>query len=305
MSYIAQAQKAKVKPPILTIPGFPGAGKTTLAGLFPNPVFIQAEDSETIFESVQSDNQPTFLPRLPKPNAKKNISTKAILLEQLRELATEKHDFQTLVIDTVTSLNFLLELEIVEFFPGKESNSVQDACGGFQKAYDIIASWHNEIISACNHLRNHKNMGIVFLAHTGERKIKNNPELSGEYNVYGLNMHYKSEKIYTNLSDAVLYLKQIEYAQGHESGKKGETLKRGRITKTAERILITASDGVIGYVNAKTRYDRMPSEISVPKGTNPILQYISFYDEYVKTNKLEVSQEVENLTEEEEENGHK
>lgn len=292
MSYLQQAERAMPKPPILTIPGFPGAGKTTLAGLFPNPIFIQAEDSKTVFENIESDKQPAFLPRLPKASKKKEISAKAILLDQLRELATEKHDFKTVVFDTITSLNLLFEHEIVEYFPGKESQSVQDACGGFQKAYDVIAEWHNEIINACNVLRN-KGMCIVFLAHTVDRKIKNHPEFGGEYNVYGLNMHYKSEKVYINLSDAVMYLKQGEYMQGHESGKKGETIKRGRITKTSERILITASDGVIGYVNAKTRYDKMPVEIVVPKGTNPILQYIPFYNEYVKENHFEVNQDVE------------
>ena len=283
MSYLSKVEKATIKPPMITIPGFPGAGKTTLAGLFPNPIFIQAEDAVTVFESLPIDNQPAFFPKLPKANKDKNISTKTVLLDQLRELATEDHNHKTVVFDTVTSLNFLLEQEVVELWPGKDdSQSVQDAAGGFQKAYDIIANWHSEIIKACNFVREKKNMGIVFLAHTGDRKIKNHPELSGEYNVYGLNMHQKSEKIYINLSDAVLYLKQLEYTQGHESGKKGETIKRGRITRTSERILITASDGVIGYVNAKTRYD-MPLEIEVPKNTNPILQYIPFYNNVGKS----------------------
>ena len=58
MSYMSQGTKAVIKPPILTIPGFPGAGKSTLAGLFPKPAFIQAEDSQTIFESVPGDKQP-------------------------------------------------------------------------------------------------------------------------------------------------------------------------------------------------------------------------------------------------------
>ena len=42
--------KPKPQPPVITIVGMPGGGKTTLGGLFPDPVFIQAENSETIFE---------------------------------------------------------------------------------------------------------------------------------------------------------------------------------------------------------------------------------------------------------------
>ena len=298
-NYMSQGTRAVIKPPILTIPGFPGAGKSTLAGLFPKPAFIQAEDSQTIFESVPGDKQPFFMPALPAANKKKNISTKQVLMDQLREFATEDHPYQTLIIDTVTSLNDLFEHELVEF-DAAEAKSVQDAAGGFQKGYDVIAGWHQEIISACNTIRTRKGMSIVFLAHTGDRKIKNSPELSGEYNVYGLKMHQKSEKIYVSLSDAVIYLKQVETATGHVVDKKGNTTKRGRIRVSEDRVLITSSDGTIGYVSAKNRYD-MPQEISVPKGTNPILQYIPFYRDYVEQNGLLVPQDNEEMQEEENE----
>lgn len=297
-SYMSQGTKAVIKPPILTIPGFPGAGKTSLAGLFPKPAFIQAEDSQTVFENLSDDQQPFFMPTLPSANKKKNISTKKILMDQLREFATEDHHYQTLIIDTVTSLNDLLEHELVEFESTEQKPilSIQDAAGGFQKGYDVIAGWHQEIISACNTIRTRKGMSIVFLAHTGDRKIKNSPELSGEYNVYGLKMHQKSEKIYVSLSDAVMYLKQAEAATGHVIDKKGQTVRRGRIRMSEDRILITSSDGTVGYVSAKNRYD-MPQEISVPKGTNPILQYIPFYKYYVEKNGLYVSQEQDEAVE--------
>ena len=292
-SYMSQGTKATIKPPIITLPGFPGAGKTSLAGLFPAPAFIQAEDSQTVFEDTEEANQPFFMPALPTANKAKNISTKKVLLDQLREFATADHPYKTLIIDTVTSLSDMFEHELVEFDEGN-AKSVQDAAGGYQKGYDIIAGWHQEIISACNKIRNLKGMGIVFLAHTGDRKIKNSPELTGEYNVYGLKMHQKSEKIYVSLSDAVLYLKQIESVTGHATDKKGATVKKGRIKMSADRVLITSSDGVIGYVSAKSRYD-MPNEIDVPKGTNPILQYIPFYRDYVAANGLAVEQEQEEV----------
>lgn len=290
-TYMSQVTKAVIKPPIITIPGFPGAGKTSLAGLFPSPAFIQAEDSQTVFETIDSEQQPFFMPSLPVARKDKNISTKKVLFDQLREFATEDHPYKTLIFDTVTSLNDLFEHELVEF-DTTDAKSVQDAAGGFQKGYDIIAGWHQEIIEACNTIRKRKGMSIVFLAHTGDRKIKNSPELSGEYNVYGLKMHQKSEKIYVSLSDAVIYLKQIETATGHATDKKGNTIKRGRIRMSEERVLITSSDGTVGYVSAKNRYD-MPKEITVPKGTNPILQYIPFYNDYVAQNGLLVPQNEE------------
>ena len=109
-------------------------------------------------------------------------------------------------------------------------------------------------------------------------------------------MHKKSEDVYISHSDAILYLKQTETMTGHVTDNKGNTTKRGRVRISDERVLITSSDGTVGYVSAKNRYD-MPQEISVPKGTNPILQYIPFYKDYVKKNGLYVSQEQDEAVE--------
>lgn len=280
-TYMQQGSKAKIKPPMITIIGFPAAGKSSLAGLFPAPAFIQAEDSQTVFESVPEAEQPFFMPMLPESNSAKKISTRQVLMDQIKEFGTQDHPYKTLVIDTVTSLNGMFERELVEsesaHLDAGQTMSIQDAAGGFQKGFDVIAGWHYDVLALCNRLRNAKGMGVVFLAHTGTHKRKNHPELSGEYSVYGMSMHQKSKDHYVNLVDAAIYLKQQEIASGHNVDKKGRTLKTGRITQTGERVLITSSDGVIGYVDAKTRYD-MPTEIPVEFGENPLLQYIPFYN---------------------------
>lgn len=301
-SYMSQGTKAVIKPPILTIVGFTGSGKSSLAGLFPKPAFIQAEDSQTVFQRVPVELQPHFNPVLPKPhkdkkgNAAKDISTRQVLIEQLMEFYTDDHPYETLVIDTATVTNDLFEEEMVEFYPGVTS-SVQDAAGGFQKAFDTIAKWHDDIISKCKKIRDKRNMAIVFLAHSSERKKKNSPDVSGEYTVYSMRMHKKSEDVYISHSDAILYLKQTETMTGHVTDNKGNTTKRGRVRISDERVLITSSDGTVGYVSAKNRYG-MPQEISVPEGTNPILQYIPFYKDYVEKNGLYVSQDNEQQEEE-------
>jgi hypothetical protein len=60
--------------------------------------------------------------------------------------------------------------------------------------------------------------------------------------------------------------------------RKGRQTKLGKIRSTGERILITASDGTVGFVDAKNRY-HLPAEIEVEEGQNPILQYIPFYSQ--------------------------
>lgn len=86
-----------------------------MAGMFQNPIFVQAENATSVFEAWAEDAQPAFLPQLPQPNAKRNIKTSDVLFEQLRELMVEEHPFKTVVFDTITALNLLFEQEVVEF----------------------------------------------------------------------------------------------------------------------------------------------------------------------------------------------
>jgi len=273
MSYLDQIKKATPQAPVITIVGFAGAGKSSLAGLFPAPIFIQAENATSVFETLPEDRQPAFMPQLPPSSAQRNIRTSDVLLAQLRELATAEHPFKTVVIDTVTALNLLFEAEVVEF-DDKGATNIGEAAGGFNKGFLTVAGLHAKLRNACEHLRK-RGITVVFLSHTGIVKMKNRPE-AGEYTAYTLDMPEKSRSIYVGSSDAVLYLKAREFIAGHEENRKGQTTKYGRVTNTGERVLITSSDGTIGYVDAKNRYS-LPDEIDVNKGENPLLALIPFY----------------------------
>lgn len=274
MSYLEQVKKPVAKAPVITIVGFPGVGKTTLGALFPNPIFIQGESSSSVFENWEEDVQPALMPELPRPNLKKDIKTSEIVINQLKELVTSEHEFKTVVIDSVTSLNVLFELEVVTFDPNGASN-IGDAAGGYHKGYNILAQLHADVRMACEYIRR-KGIAVVFLAHAGIVKMKNRPD-SAEYTAYTIDMHEKSRRVYVDHSDAVMYLKNSEIVSGVETNKKGQVIKYGRLRNTGDRLLITSSDGTIGYIDAKNRYD-MPQELEVPKGENPILEHIKFFN---------------------------
>lgn len=261
------------KPPMITIVGSPGVGKSSLGALFPKPIFVQAEEGTSVFESWPEDQKPTVFPALPRADSKNKVSTKGALIEQLRALATQEHDFKTLVIDSVTSLHNLFEHEVADAYG---VDNVADAAGGFHKGYLVVKEYHQDIKSACDYLRDKKGMAVVFLAHTGIEKIKNRPDAE-EYSAYSLDMHKESVSVFVNLVDAVLYLKQEEYIKGGQSNNKGQTLKLGKIVQTGERHLITAGDGRQGFVRAKSRYP-MDTEIPVPLGENPLLKLIPFFN---------------------------
>lgn len=273
MSYLQQVKKAAPQAPVITIIGFPGVGKSTLGALFPKPIFVQAENATSVFEKWPEDKQPAFFPELPSPNHKKNLRPSEVLLAQLRELATEEHDFKTVVLDAATTLNMLFESEVIEFDEGGATN-IGEASGGFGKGYLHVAALHAKVRNACEHLRR-RGMAVVFLAHSGINKIKNRPDVE-PYSTWSMDMHEASRKIYIATSDAVLYLKSDEFVVGADKDKKGNVKTFGRVTSTGDRRLINASEGTIGYVDAKNRYE-MPAELEVQQGENPILQYIPFF----------------------------
>lgn len=270
MSILQQATKSKVRPPMLTIIAAKGVGKTTLAGLFPKPIFIRAEDGSEVFEDWADDVQPTLLPPLMSEQ-----SARMTVLQTIGELLKVDHDFKTLVFDAVTSMNLLFEKELCKL---DNVSNVGEASGGFHKGFLTIANWHLDIIRGCERLRDEKNMTIVFLGHSAITKIKNSPEESSEYAIWGLDMNPKSANIYLNNSSGVYYLTKEKFIVGAETNRKtGATTKFGRATETGKRILVTNGDGKTGYIDCKDRYG-LPSEIEVEHGTNPLLTHIKFFN---------------------------
>lgn len=279
MSYLEKAKKPVAKPPIITIVGSPGTGKTSLGALFPNALILPTEDGTSVFENWDEDIQPAVLPRLPKAakdgSGNMTRSSYATLISIVDELITSDHEYKTFVVDSITTLDGLFGHEISL---RDDVGTVADASGGFHKGFAEVASWHADFIYKCEQLRAVKGMAIVFLAHTGVKKIRNRPDAAADYSVFSLDMDNQALSVYVSQSDAVLYLEKEEFVTGQETNRKGQTTKFGRVTQTGLRKLITTGDGMVGYVNAKNRYS-MPAEIQVELGTNPITQYIKFFNQ--------------------------
>lgn len=279
MSFLSKAKKPVPKPPLITIVGSPGTGKTTLGALFPQAIILPTEDGTSVFENWDDAVQPAVLPRLPKSakDAAGNMtrSTKDTLTSIIDELMTTEHDFKTLVIDSITTLDALFGHEITL---RDNVNTVADASGGWHKGFAEIASWHADLVYKCEQLRAVKGMAVIFLAHTATKKIRNSPDAMADYSVFSLDMDNQALSVYVAQSDAVTYMVKEQYVTGGEVNRKtGQTSKFGRISQSGEHKLITSGDGQVGYVNAKNRYG-MPPELSVPLGTNPLLEYIKFFN---------------------------
>lgn len=279
MQFLTQAKKPTIKPPMITIVGSPGTGKTTLGALFPEAIILPTEDGTSVFENWAEENQPAVLPRARKAAKDEagNLirSTRADLNQLLDELMTADHGYKTFVVDSITTLDKLFGFEIML---RDDVKTVADAAGGWHKGYDELASWHADFIYKCEQLRAVKKMAIVFLAHTGIKKIRNRPDAVSDYSVFSMEMDAKSISIYTSQSDAVAYLTKEQYVIGAETHKKtGAVTKYGKLSDSGQRKLVTTGDGQVGYIDAKNRYD-FPPELLVNRGENPMLQYIKFFN---------------------------
>ena len=135
MSIMKTISKPTDRPVIVTICGDSGVGKTSLAATFPKPIVIRAEDG------LQA------IPVASRPDAFPLIQSADELWEQLKALIGEKHDYQTLVVDSVTALERLFITHVIETDP-KKPKGIQQAHGGYGAGRDAVSAMHARVRKA-------------------------------------------------------------------------------------------------------------------------------------------------------------
>ena len=203
------------RPIICTLFGEGGMGKTTLAAMFPNPVFIRTEDGTASLAG--NDNVSLF------PLA---TSTQDVL-DAIEALATQKHDHKTLVIDSITQLGTLIEAEIVANDP--KAKSINQAGGGYGAGYSAAAEKHRQIRDWAGSLAYEKGMNVIFIGHA-DTEMLDLPDMDA-FARYTVRMHKKSIPHYTDNVDLVGLIRLKTFVRGGDGDKK-------RAISTGEREII-------------------------------------------------------------------
>lgn len=204
MSILSQIAKPAPRAPIITIVGDAGTGKTSLAASFPKPVFIRVEDG--IGRIAQECQTPDAF-----PVAKSEEQVK----EQLRAILTEEHDYQTLVIDSITALDTMFANEIM----AKEKRSNLAQCGGgYGAGFEMLAGKHSSIRSAAGYINERRNMNIVFIAHADLETMRL-PDVD-DYSRYSLKLSKKSLTHYVDNVDLVGYVRLQAALRGDDDTRK-------------------------------------------------------------------------------------
>jgi len=140
--------KQKV-PPRICIYGGHGIGKSTIASLFPKPIFISTE------EGLNSLDVTSF------PRALK-ISD---VVDSIKTLIKEEHDFKTVVVDTI---DWLIEPLIVDSVNSQYDEKAQ----AYGKGSMYIAEEFREILQGLGALVTKRGMNVVLIAHAAVVKFE-------------------------------------------------------------------------------------------------------------------------------------
>jgi hypothetical protein len=136
-------------PPRVVIYGGHGIGKSTLASQFPAPIFISTEDG---LDSLDV----TSFPRATHIND---------VVESIKTLIKEEHEFKTVVIDSV---DWLIEPLIVSNV--ESSHDAKDLAYG--KGQMLVAEEFREILQGLDVLRVKRGMNVVLIAHAAVVKFE-------------------------------------------------------------------------------------------------------------------------------------
>lgn len=176
-------------PPRILIYGPEKAGKTTLASEFPSPVFLQTE------EGVGKLELDTF----------GKLTTFREVLDAIESLHQNEHQFNTVVVDSVTAMQKLVWDETGERGNEKGEKKTRIEDFGYGKGYVYALSVWQEFLENLMALRRDCGMAIVLIAHSKIERF-DDPETVA-YSRYEIDLHDKARDFFKRECDAIILLK--------------------------------------------------------------------------------------------------
>jgi len=199
------------KPACILLYGVEGVGKSTFAAGAEKPIFIGGENNDEL-----------TVDRFPK------LESYEQFIGYLRTIAEEDHDYKTLVLDTVDSIESLLWKDI------RGNSSMAVALGGFGKAYEKSAerleTMRDELLEK---IRN-RGLQIVLLAHSSKNKFED-PITNLSYDTYEVKLHKKARPVFFEWVSAVLFANFETIATNKDGGKEYAIGDGKRLMFTSKR----------------------------------------------------------------------
>ena len=214
--------------PRIMLYGVEGIGKSTMAAYSPKPIFILTEDGLG------------SLPVQHFPLAK----TVASVMSAITTLYDEKHDYKTVVLDSLDWLEAMIWQEM------EAKHDAKDLAYG--KGASIAADRWRTIVTAFDALRTKHGMNVILIAHTMIKRF-DSPETE-PYDRYQPKLQERSGSLIREWADAVFFANYKTIVKQADVGF-SKTVSRG--VSSGERLLFTSERPA--YM-AKNRYS-LPESI--------------------------------------------
>lgn len=225
--------------------GVDGVGKTSFAAHAPKPVFLMTR-GETGLETLIDSGQLPEVAHFPESQ------TWDELMAACDVLATEDHDYKTLVLDTGNGAERLCHEEVCR----REYKDDWGAKGftSYQQGFEVsLADWRL-FLSKLDAIREKRMMAIIVLCHTKIGTFKNPG--AADYDRYEGKMHAKTWGLLKEWSDIVLFADyEVEVLQD----KRPDANKKGKAVGGQTRLMHTERTAVY---DAKNRHG-LPEEIEM------------------------------------------
>ena len=231
------------RPPKTTIEGEAGVGKSYFACSAPKPFVINTDDG--IDEILLRIPDIMVSDAVPVGDIEGNAKIYDGIIDTLTELAKEKHDRKSIIIDSLDRLEILAQAKVCMDHSIK---AIEDL--GYGKGYTYSRGKIQRVLAGLNYLRDEKEMEPICVCHTQIRTI-NKPTLE-PYDLFTLKLHKAASADIMEWSDAVLFLTFKMIIQKKDTGF---GRKDSRAINTGERIILTSgSQGV----DCKNRFGLEP-----------------------------------------------
>ncbi|MFQ5494373.1 MAG: ATP-binding protein [Phycisphaerae bacterium] len=184
-------------PPRLLVYGTEGIGKSTLASQAPSPIFVQTEDGLDRIDCASFPMATTF----------------DAVMNALRALYAEPHDYRTVVVD---SLDWLERLAWDAVCLADGVDSIEKVGKGYAKGYtEALTEWRR-VLTGLDALRSKRGMAVIMIAHSKIEKFED-PE-SVAYDRYSPRLHKHACALLTEWADAVFFATRKLYVKTEDAG---------------------------------------------------------------------------------------
>lgn len=186
-----------ISAPKIIIYGKSKIGKSTFASQAPNPIVLDLENGmESILVS------------------KYKAKTFYDVMEFMRSLYKQNHDFKYLVVDSIDWLERIMVDQLCAQYQAKTLNDRNCKAFGYGGGERLLLTMWNQFISGMDFLHQEKNMGIILIAHNQIKKFDD--PLTESYDQHSIKLEKRSAERLKEWVDCILFASQKVKIEGQK-----------------------------------------------------------------------------------------